>query len=1232
MTTSDPSRRTRSPGGNGHGDGPEGPSVGNVLGFSLLFRERKALLALTRRGVAPGVRVRDYEAEIPNVSFPLKGALQAARFRHRRCRAVQATVVVETRALVPWLEARLHGASLAGMRVEQVELDLRATVPGTRTPRPTLGLGGRAADGGVVWMQVAFGIEPDGRHLRLRPTHRWLFGDLPPLRGRRDDGARATAADVWRAALPRLRGGIAPQPDGSVLVDIARLVLTDAFVRTGWKSPDLSALGIETVALGRRSVTVELREQDDEIAVPVDPNPEDPIGDALARVHAHRDDPMALDDLLDALRQISASLEALPSARLACVKWAVQMSRFHDRAACLSALRSWLDLRPTARPARRMLATTLARAGFDRELAQLLVADRRSAATPRSRALLDLALATLLVERLDEPRSALAILRPLTTHLRETDADPLGDLLPRALVVLAQARVVDAAIAGARAAHAEQALEEALSMVEAHRSSRRADMRASVARTFARHGELGPALSLMSRALADDPTNEEHLDLAIELSLGLGERESAVELLRVRIRDAPRDQQLELRHRLLGVLADVDDPEYVALTRDEVERALERDPDAVEILELATRVERRAGNLAAAAEYLGRIEELEADADRKLDLAIDRAELLRDARLLDAAWDAARTALRVLDESDLYAPQGSGTPPDPRIRPALELALDLAPPTARAELLDRYVQFAEGESLGRALIERAETRISAEEKLADLIRAAAELEDPSEVLRRIEHLAGDDLVALDQLVRLAESRNAPAAASSARARLGAAALQRGDFANAIDAYERALEATPDQLALRPPLAESLERAGRLRDALDVLRPLLDAPEQAPGLPPLPNTARKLATLAADVGDDEAALEFLMRARAELISRAADNWTIEQLSEELFGVLYRLGHVEQAEDLAAEMLTRTDERRRPHWLLQAAIVGTGDARLERLREAAELAPRNADVADGLEAELRARGLQDELRHHLRRRLAVLDAPTERAAVLERLVALIESDSSDPKERRELADLLSELLGLLPDHVDALLTLAQLRHSGGAEQEALILFRRAEGQLESDDPRMFVPALRLGLRALQGDLLDDAEPLLRRAIALEPSATEPLAALHELGRRRDDPRAIVDAIDGLLRATEDRAKRAELELELARAHIELEEGALAFDRLKRAAAEVEPRSALHLEIAETWLDLARRRNSRPEEGLARGQLRRALGLTSLRMPCMRRSGCWQTTSTPSTRRSNWSNWRS
>jgi len=48
---------------------------------------------------------------------------------------------------------------------------LRANVPGARTPRPVLGVGGRAPDGSRFLFQTALRIEPDGRHLRLRPTH-----------------------------------------------------------------------------------------------------------------------------------------------------------------------------------------------------------------------------------------------------------------------------------------------------------------------------------------------------------------------------------------------------------------------------------------------------------------------------------------------------------------------------------------------------------------------------------------------------------------------------------------------------------------------------------------------------------------------------------------------------------------------------------------------------------------------------------------------------------------------------------------------------------------------------------------------------------------------------------------------------------------------------------------------------------------------------------------------------
>src|SRR5690606_27382485 len=115
-----------------------GPGVGNVLGFSLLFRERRALLGLNRRSLAAGGRLRGYGAVGPGVRVPLRGPLNATKFRNRRCRVVRATLAVEDRALRPWLRERLVGQRLLGVEISELELDLRRELPEAALPRPCL--------------------------------------------------------------------------------------------------------------------------------------------------------------------------------------------------------------------------------------------------------------------------------------------------------------------------------------------------------------------------------------------------------------------------------------------------------------------------------------------------------------------------------------------------------------------------------------------------------------------------------------------------------------------------------------------------------------------------------------------------------------------------------------------------------------------------------------------------------------------------------------------------------------------------------------------------------------------------------------------------------------------------------------------------------------------------------------------------------------------------------------
>ncbi|MCA9701075.1 MAG: hypothetical protein KC431_26345, partial [Myxococcales bacterium] len=255
------------------------PAVGNVLGFSLLFRERRALLALNRRSLAPGVRLRDYEAAIPGVGFPLRGPLMATKFRSRRCRLVRAVISIEERALRPWLRARLLDQELAGVRVRDVDLDLRRELPAAERPRPCLMISGENIGGGRFWLLVAFDVDPAHRLLLLRPCRLWLLGESGRARsGEEFSSSSSSSASVdvhgrdlgarrlWLALARRLAAGtvagvsgaLAVGEDGSLRVDPGRLALTRAFASVGWKAPNLEGSAVSEFGLTRRAVTVEL--------------------------------------------------------------------------------------------------------------------------------------------------------------------------------------------------------------------------------------------------------------------------------------------------------------------------------------------------------------------------------------------------------------------------------------------------------------------------------------------------------------------------------------------------------------------------------------------------------------------------------------------------------------------------------------------------------------------------------------------------------------------------------------------------------------------------------------------------------------------------------------------------------------------------------------------------------------------------------------------------------------
>ncbi|PRP91374.1 Tetratricopeptide repeat protein [Enhygromyxa salina] len=1180
-----------------------GPGVGNVLGFSLLFRERRALLALNRRSLAPGVRLREYEAVLPGVRFPLRGPLTATKFRKHRARLVGATLTVEDRALRPWLRERLIGQELLGVRVDEVELELRRELPEAELPRPCLMLGGETSEGGQAWLLVAFDIEPVHRLLVLRPCRLWLVGQLPerlhdgrsfsrqaPYSGEDAsidrEGRDASARRLWRAIARRLaagvhggvRTGVGVGEGGALTIDAARVAMTRPFASVGWKAPNLEGCAIESLALSRRGVTIELRGplteaeagEEGELGEGAStPSAEPPASEAAAQAVAPVDgEPGLLDEAigrgldqardllrasrvkggeigpaLERLAALSRELHEFPAAHLALVRWRVALSRFLDRDLCLAAVREWLDLQPSAAEPRRLVTSLLAAEGRAQDLARLLAAECRQPHPPLAQARLELAVASLLIDHLDDPRSALALVGPLSQRLREQvlSLDPgperseavgapardfsarttelgrdrraeprrggpsrgaafegaetlagLEAILPEALVVLARARVAEVAREGrslATVPHVIEALDEALAATPNPR--RRADLRARVAESFARYGaEHGDdrrgdiqALALLEAAIVDDPEDLHLVDRAIELALRTDARATAAELLRVRLAAAAADERASLRKRLIAVAAELDDREHLELARRELALALEHEPDNAVLLRRAAVLERKLGDARAAAEFLARLLELDDQGEVTLDdrdlLVLDRARLLRRAGQIDDAWDSLRPALARIPE--LAEAVADDDLAQRWVLDVLELALDLSPPTDRPRILDLLITHARGQRRGEALVERAAQALRVDERLADLWAAIDELDQPQKVLAQIEQLLDDrDYEGLARLAEVATRERERATELHARARLGCSLLDQGDPDNAAGQLERALELAPERLDLRRALASAYEGSGRIDAAVPLLDDVLRGDREAPPDERARLTLR-LTALLRELDQPQAASELLTECEREL-SRVEPERVTEELREAI---------AEQSFAVLREL--GEDERALSVALDQAAALWS---------EASDPATAERAAAERLGAWLaRAARVLDEAGveelGELSQQLAEATSDTTPRPLPRTRVSLLEAAVELRPDDRELAEGLEQVLRELGDHLALELHLRRQIDRNVDPDVRAGLLERLIASLETHR----VPGHERELAELLGDLL-----------VLRPQHT---AAMLTLGRLRAEAGELAEA---------------------------------------------------------------------------------------------------------------------
>jgi Tfp pilus assembly protein PilF len=1120
-------------------DAPGAPGVGNVLGLSLLLRRRRALLALEGRTVRPGVRIVGYEADIPEVEFPLRPPLSPTRFRHHRCVARRVLVTVELHALRDWLRDGLEGATFGELSIERIEVDLQGHLSPSGGPLPCVLVHGRVASSPALLL-LAVQLRAVGRRVGVTPVTAWGlgFGLGDPLRH-------------WRAIAARL-GAVARD---ELTVDPVRATVMHAFVRAGWKAPDLGALVLESSELQAASVALRFGLAGEVTAAPpAPPAPHDPIALSVARVH----EALAAGDRAGAIAQLVALTDELvhhDQARVAALRWLADMAGAQDPTTSANAMRTWLHLAPRDVRAGRMLLARLWQAGRPRELAQRLATACRLDNPDERQARLELALACMLVDHLGDAEGGRALLQPL---IRRTAGDPAAlPLHIDALAALARAAATDPP-----ATHAALAL----ALSQADRPARSASIRAGVGRALAAAGHASDGLEVLRLALTEAPDDRPTFELAIDLAEHTADLDALAELLdHAAAHPAQRDELGSLRRRVLTWLAGRETAREDQLTVRVLDAALRDEPDAPDLLARLAELQNRRGDAEGAASVLERLSDQATDPGERAALVLQRARLLEDSGDPGAAWASLSTVL------DIH---------DPQLEPEiLVTALTLAPAAAKEEIVDRLVAIDAGDRGGQALLARAAVATSEHQRHRDLSRAAELLDDPRPALRQLARLAPDDQ-------------------RHAWARLAEACADHGDAAGEIDARI--------ELALRCLAARELSQA---RDALVAalrLRPDREA-------------AVLLGLVLARSGDDAAAAELLLPWAAEHLPaldrglladpRAGVDPTPGLLTDEIAGVFERAEEPQAAlaiarrvlpsvadpelartikiriarlaEDLddpgAAEALAAVAEatsgEEAATWFLRAAQRAPGQPARRWLAAARHVAPRSVAVLEAWEEEARAEGDLASLERALSERAEVVPAP-HRAHVLRELLGVRLRQSGG--RASSTLDTASKLLRVDPTDPDASALLAADFDRRGEPASAEKHWANAFDSLGEDDPRLPDVAVRLARRSrVLGDL-DEALRLLERPRRISPT-TAVFDELREIATAKGDAGLRLEAAHGRRALANDDPERARSEVELAQLYEAGGDPSGALERLTNAAAWAHGNPQLRAAIAQRRLQL-------------------------------------------------------
>ncbi len=1144
------------------------PAVGNVLGFSLLLRDRRALLRLEQRTLSPGVRLADYEAEVPDVQFPLR-TQGAAAFRRRRCKAQQLRLEVEPRALRTWLHARLMGRTLGGIVVDAVEIEFGREDDPSCQGAPLLVVAGRH-QGRRVWQMFTVQVTPRGRKLALHPWRTWRMGTASP-----------DADLVWRDIAVRLGGATDSQDPEAIVLDPVRAAVLQPFIAAGWRPPDLGGLVVEGLVLSpTRGALSATRRGEGPHAPPVPAAAapaDDAVGLRLQRIHAA----LADDQRTTAATELERLTDALGTehpARAAALEWLVELSRRHDPAQSLRALTAWLHMRPRDELAARALMTALA--NNPRALARRLTAECRLPHAPLRQARLELALALVLVDQLDELDAGRALLEAL---LQRTADDP------RLTALRGPAHAGLARALGPTPVAALAQLRSALASTE--RTAARASMLAAVAGALERHGHHDTARPLWIDATALAPDDTVLLDRALACCKQLDDPAATIELLRTALAHAPPDRGTTLRQTLVDALLERGDATSRALALAELRAALLEQPESRELAMQLSALERDEGSPDRAASLLDGLAQRSDNPDDRVRLRLEQARLLAGAGQPRRAWAGLEPVL----EQAPAALQAE----------ALELALSIAPESMRDALLERLVAQDDGPRSGRALLARAQGRGSPSKRRADLQLAARRLDDPVPALLALCELVEDgDPEPWEALAHAQAARGDHDGERRALVELALRQLHGDRLEPAVRALARAHELAPADDALTVALGWVEARAERFSAAATHLSPrsLNATPWQDPLLSdPRLGMPREPALVQAQAGvamlRTQRPADALVHLRPALATVGIAS--VPSLGGALVEALEATAAWDEARQAAQAMADASSGPARARWLVRAASHASPTEAVPWLIEAVELDPEDPTLVVALHQAARAAGddagLEAVLRHTADRALPA----TERSRALRELLARRRRAGTDPVDDELVLDLAKRVLDQDDTDQDALLVLGERALRDGDAERGHALWARALERLPADDPRRVEPTLALAQLALNTGDAAVARDHMVTVLEHHDGSPEAFALLATAARTLDDPDLRLRALAGLIEHTQPGPEHAQAQRALADQLESLGRSEEALTHLAAVCRSLPPETTEHVDASRQWLSLAQQTGNQRHEADAREQLRLGLG---------------------------------